>query len=254
MVGSMFRRSFFGALVPLLFVAYGCGGTPSSTASATPPAGTPRPGPPLDLLTLVPAHASVVLHADMDAVRRDPARYERLATGLASELGLHAESATLRELLDRTDRAVGVLAPGATSLEGMLLFAGRFTEHDFERALGIAQARHGGAATARVGADGRTLIPLGDATLAQLDTWTWALVQGSGLREHIAAVPIGQGTPFGQRLIEFGPRIGLPRGSAQAWANQDHPVGADIVGLVFQGENPRMVANFVSTVRRNLGL
>lgn len=233
----------------------GCGG---GAAAAPPvaetPAGTPRPGPALDLIALVPANAAVVLHADMRSVRQDPARYDRLASGLATQLGLSAESSTVRALLDRTDEAVGVFAPGDGTLEGMLLFAGRFSDEDFERALNIATARHGGPATAQAGTDGRRVVPLGSATLVQLDTWTWAIVEGPGLRAHVSQVTLGGARQFRQRLAEFGPRIGLPQGSAQAWANQDHPVGADMVGLVFQGENPQMVQNFVATVRRHLGL
>lgn len=247
-------RSLLVALVSFS-CAVGCGGAPApSSAEAVTSVGAPRPGPPLDLLALVPANASVVLHADMGSVRRDPARYDRLASGLATHLGLAAESSTLRALLDRTDEAVGVFAPGPASLEGMLLFAGRFSDDDFERALGIASARHGGPASPESGPGGRRIVPLGNATLVQLDTWTWAVVEGPGLRAHIAEVALGSGRQFGRRLIEFGPRIGLPQGSAQAWANQDHPVGVDMVALVFQGENPEMVQNFVSTVRRHLGL
>src|SRR5690606_21332535 len=130
----------------------------------------------------------------------------------------------------------------------------RYSDADFERALAIAAARHGGPATARAGADGRRVVPLGDATLVQLDTWTWAVVQGAGLRAHIAQVPLRGARSFERRLIEFGPRIGLPQGSTQAWANQDSQVGVDMVALVFAGENPQMVQSFVSTVRRHLGL
>lgn len=230
----------------------GCGGTaaPSSTATA----GTPRPDAAVDLLALVPANATVVLHADMNAVRRDPARYERLANGLAAQLGLSAESSTLRALLDRTDDAVGVFAPGDGPLEGMLLFAGRFSDADFERALAIASARHGGPAAPQTGSDSRRIVPLGEATLVQLDTWTWAIVQGSTLRAHVAQVALRGGRRFSRDLIEFGPRIGLPEGAAQAWADQNSPVGVDMVALVFQGENPQMIENFVGTVRRHLGL
>lgn len=235
-----------------------CGGA-SSTGSSTGPAvaataGTPRQGPPVDLMALVPANVVVVLHADLDIVRRDPARYERIAGQLATELGLAAESATLRALLDRTEQAVGVFAPGAAALEGALLFTGRYSDDDFERALAIAAARHGGAPDDQRGADGRRVVALGDATLVQLDTWTWAVVQGAGLRAHLSQVPIRGARAFNRNLIEFGPRIGLPQGATQAWADQDQQVGVDMVALVFQGENPQMVQNFVATVRRHLGL
>lgn len=205
-------------------------------------------------MALVPANASVVLHANLDAVRQDPGRYERIAGQLATELGLSAESSTLRALLDRTEEALGVFVPSGEAQEGMLVFAGRYTDADFERVVEIASARHGGPATAQVGADGRRVVLLGDATLVQLDTWTWAVVQGASLRAHLAQVPLRGLSPFERRLTEFGPRIGLPQGSAQAWANQDSQVGVDMVALVFAGENPRMVQNFVSTVRRHLGL
>ncbi|HMO63997.1 MAG TPA: RAMP superfamily CRISPR-associated protein [Verrucomicrobiota bacterium] len=48
--------------------------------------------------------------------------------------------------------------------------------------------------------------------------------------------------------------FGLPAGSAQAWANQNEQVGVDMVALVFAGENPQMVHNFVATVMRHLGI
>lgn len=244
--------------VVLSFVVFvvGCGASASSGASSTAdPVGTPRQGPPVDLLALVPGDASVVLHADMNAVRQDPARYERLASGLATELGLSAEASTLRALLDRTDEALGVFRPSANGIEeGMLLFTGRFSGQDFERALAMAAARHAGAPNDVAGSDGRRVVELGTATLVQLDTWTWAVVHGAGLRAHLASVPLRGSRAFTRNLLEFGARIGLPQGSAQAWANQDSQVGVDMVALVFQGENPQMVQNFVSTVRRHLGL
>ncbi len=230
-----------------------CGGASGSQSAAT-VTGSPRQGPPVDLLALVPANASVVLHADMNAVRMDSARYDRLASGLATELGLASDSATLRALLDRTDEAVGVFMPGAASEEGMLLFTGRFSDQDFESALAIASARHQGSPSTQSGGDGRRVVELGAATLVQLDTWTWAVVQGSQLRAHIASIPLRGARAFNRNLIEFGPRIGLPQGAAQAWADQNSPVGVDMVALVFQGETPQMVQNFVSTVRRHLDL
>lgn len=234
-------------------LAWGCGSAAGAPSSME---GVPRPGPAVDLMGLVPANAAVVLHTDMDTVRRDPARYQRIAGQLATDLGLAAESGTLRALLDRTERAVGVFAPSAdgAGLEGMLLFTGRYSDADFETALAIAAARHGGAGDTQVGSDGRRIVALGNASLVRLDTWTWAVVQGAGLRAHLAAVPIGGGRAFSRSLIEFGPRIGLPQGSTQAWANQDSPVGVDMVALVFAGEHPQMVQSFVSTVRRHLGL
>ncbi len=231
----------------------GCGAAASSVASSA--AGESRPGPAVDLMAMVPASAVVVLHADIDTVRQDPMRYDRIAAQLATELGLSAEAATLRALLDRTEQAVGVFAPGADGRqEGMLLFTGRYSNADFEGALAIASGRHGGAGDVQTGSDGRRLVGLGDATLVQFDQWTWAVVQGAGLRAHLARIPIGGARAFSRNLLEFGPRIGLPQGSSQAWADQNAPVGVDMVGLVFAGESPQMVQNFVSTVRRHLGL
>jgi hypothetical protein len=249
----MHRHCAAASLLTVLLLALGgCGAAETSTVSG---AGTPRPGPAVDLMAMVPANASVVLHADIDTVRQDPARYDRIAGQLATELGLVAESATLRALLDRTEQAVGVFAPGADGRqEGMLLFTGRYSDADFEGALAIASGRHGGPAAAQVGSDGRRVMALGNATLVQFDTWTWAVVQGPGLRAHLAQVPIGGARAFSRSLIEFGPRIGLPQGSSQAWADQNAPVGVDMVGLVFAGENPQMVQSFVGTVRRHLGL
>lgn len=248
----------FGLSSLALALALGCGGgggaTGGRTATAAAEEAGPRPGGAVDLLTLAPSNANVVLHANLVAVRQDPARYERIAGELASELGLAGEAATLRGLLDRTDTALGVFGPGAGTQEGMLIFSGRFTDADFERALSIAVARHGSRPAPEAGAGGRTLYALGDATLAQLDQWTWAVAVGPGLRAHLAQVAVGGGPRFGRSLIEFGPRIGLPAGSAQAWANQNEQVGVDMVALVFAGENPQMVHNFVATVMRHLGI
>jgi hypothetical protein len=245
------------SLMILALALAGCGGgaaSSSSSGAATTAVGTPRTGPAVDLIALVPAEASVVLHANMNTVRQDPARYDRLATGLATQLGLSSEVGAVRALLDRTDDAVGVFVPNGGALEGMLVFSGRFSEQDFEQAIAMASARHGAAGAVEAGSDGRRVVALGNGTLVQLDTWTWAVVHGPGLRAHIAQVALRGGRAFGQNLIEFGPRIGLPSGSAQAWANQSHPVGVDMVALVFAGENPQMVENFVGTVRRHLGL
>lgn len=247
----MYRLSHTFALCFLVLA--GCGPA-SSSGPVVATAGTPRQGPPVDLMALVPANASVVLHTDMNTVRRDSVRYERIAGQLATELGLSAENATLRALLDRTDEAIGVFAPNGATQEGMLLFTGRFSDADFEGALAIATSRHGGPGTDEAGAEGRRVVPLGNATLVQLDTWTWAVVQGAALRAHIAQVPLRGARAFNRNLIEFGPRIGLPQGATQAWADQDSPVGVDMVALVFAGENPQMVQNFVTTVRRHLGL
>jgi hypothetical protein len=235
-----------------LFLA-GCGGSSSEAAGSA--AVAPRPGPAVDLIALVPSGASVVLHADLNAVRQDTGRYDRLASQLATELGLAADSATLRALLDRTDEAVGVFMPGGSGgEEGMLLFTGRYSDQDFESALAIASARHPGQPSNTSGSDGRRVVELGAATLVQLDTWTWAVVQGPQLRAHVAAVPLHGARTFARDLIEFGPRIGLPQGAAQAWADQNSPAGVDMVALVFQGETPQMVQSFVATVRRHLGL
>lgn len=208
----------------------------------------------MDLLALVPASAVVVLHADLNAVRQDSGRYDRIASELAQELGLASDAVVLRELLDRTDAALGVFVPGGELREGMLVFSGRYAEGDFERALAIAAARHGSTPPPDTAGDGRQLYGLGGATLAKLDAWTWALAQGASARAHLAQMQLEGPRSFGRDLLEFGPRIGLPRGSAQAWADQDSPVGVDMVGLVFAGENPQMVHNFVSTVQRHLGL
>ena len=208
----------------------------------------------MDLLTLVPADALVCLHADLSAVRQDPVRYEHLASELASELGLSSDAATVHELLDRTTHAVGVFAPGGEHHEGMLVFSGTYGDADFEHALALAAGRHGSTPAPEAGADGREIYALGTATMAKLDQWTWAIAVGPRLRAHLTSVALGGGSPFGQRLIEFGPRIGLPRGSAQAWANQGEQVGVDMVALVFAGENPQMIHNFVSTVQRHVGL
>lgn len=238
-------------------LASGCGGGASSTgggATTTPAGGTSRPGGGVALLTLAPSDANVVLHADLNAVRQDPARYERIAGELATELGLAAESQTLRGLLDLTDEAIGVFGPGQGRQEGMLIFSGRYGNDDFDHALAIAAARHGSTPGPETGADGRQLYALGDATLAKLDQWTWAVAVGPTMRAHLSQMALAGGARFGRPLIEFGPRIGLPNGSAQAWANQNEQVGVDMVALVFAGENPQMVHNFVSTVMRHLGL
>ena len=245
----------FSALFSIVVLLAGCGASSAPTTTTTAAAPAPRPGPPVDLLALVPADAVVVLHADLGSVRQDPARYQQLADGLATELGLSAESATLRALLDRTDQAVGVFVPGANGQqEGMLLFDGRYSDQDFEQALSIASARHPGQPTTTTGGDGRRVIELGNATLVQLDTWTWAVIDGPTLRAHITSASLRGPRTFARDLLEFGPRIGLPQGSTQAWADQNSPVGVDMVGLVFQGQAPDMVRNFVSTVRRHLAL
>jgi hypothetical protein len=243
-------------LAPLtILLALGCGGGGGASSGATTAAaGTPRPGGPVDLVSLVPASAVVVLHADLSSVRQDPTRYDRIAGQLASELGLASDSGVLRELLDRTDDAVGVFLPGGATREGMLVFSGRYADGDFERALSIASARHGSTPPPQGGADGRRVYELGNATLVELDDWTWAVAEGATARAHLAQVQLGGPRSFGRELLEFGPRIGLPSGSAQAWADQDSEVGVDMVGLVFAGENPQMVHNFVSTVQRHLGL
>ena len=244
----------------ILLLAVGCGGGGGAAAgggasTTAAPAGDPRPGGPVDLIGLAPAASVVVLRADLNAVRQDPARYDRIAAELATELGLATDAAVLRALLDRTDDAVGVFVPGADGRQhGMLGFSGRYADGDFERALAIAAARHGSTPAPEVGADGRRIHALGDATMAELDDWTWAVAVGDEMRAHLAQVSLSGPRAFGRDLLEFGPRIGLPRGSTQAWASQDTEAGADMVGLVFQGENPQMVHNFVGTVKRHLGL
>lgn len=249
-------------LVSALAVSFamGCGGPTSgggggtTTAAAAPAA--PRPGGPVDLVALVPGNAVVVLHANMNYVRQDPARYDRIAGELATELGLSAEHATLRELLDHTDDAIGVFGPAGADghEEGMLVFAGRYSADDFDHALAIAGSRHGSTPEPEAASDGRRVYALGDATIARLDQWTWAVAKGPSMRAHLLALSLAGPRAFSRNLLEFGPRIGLPQGSTQAWADQDAPVGAAMVGLVFQGENPQMVHNFVGTVRGHLGL
>ncbi|MGE0785385.1 MAG: hypothetical protein AB7S26_06845 [Sandaracinaceae bacterium] len=242
------------ALLLSTLVACG-GGTANGTGTReTVSVGTPRPGGPVDLVRMVPAGAVTVLHADLGYVRRDPARYARIANELATELGLSAEAATLRALLDQTDAAVGVFRPAAGRQEGLLLFSGRYSTADFDRALAIASARHGAEVAPQATASGGRLYALGDATVAQLDQWTWGVAVGDGMRAHLAQVSLGGGSPFGQHLAEFGPRIGLPEGSAQAWADQNQQVGVDMFSLVLAGENPQMVHNFVATVMRHLGI
>lgn len=240
----------------VLTFGIGCGGGGGSvgTVGPTTPAGTPRPGGAVDLRTVISSTALVVLHADLSVVRRDAAAYERIAGQLATELGLSADAATLRHLLDRTDRTVGFVTPGSAGQEGMLIFSGRYAAEDFDLALALAVARHGSAPAPQTGADGRQIYAMGDATIARLDQWTWAVAVGEGPRAHLAQVALGGGPRFGHDVIEFGRRVGLPAGSAQAWANQDEQVGIDMVALVFAGASPQMVHNFVSTVKRHLGL
>ena len=250
----MNRLSRCFALSILVF-SVGCGGSEGTSGDTTPDPGTPRPGGAVNLMTLAPANANVVLGADLSAVRRDPARYERIAVELATELGLAADATVLRALLDRTDHALGAFGPGAGgSQEGMLIFAGRYAESDFDHALALAAGRHGSTPAPETGADGRRIYAMGSATVAQLDQWTIAVAQGPSMRAHLSQLALSGGARFSHDLIEFGPRIGLPSGSAQAWANQDEQVGVDMVALVFAGESPQMVHNFVATVMRHLGL
>ena len=232
----------------------GCGGG-GTTQAATTPVAAPRPGGAVNLLTLPPANANVVLRADLSAVRQDPARYAEIASQLVAELGLGGDASTVRPLLDRTDEALGVFAPGAgTEQEGMLILSGRYGGGDFEQALGVATRRHGSSPAPQATASGGQLYALGDATLVKLDDWTWAIAIGAGMRAHLAQVALSGGARFSHDLIEFGPRIALPTGGAQAWANQDSQVGVDMVALVFAGDSPQMVHNFVATVGRHLSL
>lgn len=255
MVRVMQRPNRLSTLLLALLVTLSLSACGGATGSVTIDPSSVRTGPPVDLLGLVPSSAVVVLQANLDSTRQDPVRYERIAAQLATELGLTAEAGTLRALLDRAEHAVGVFAPSPDGgHEGMLMFTGRFADADFERAVGIATQRHGGGPVAETGAEGRRILAFGNAALVQFDTWTWAVVQGAGLRAHLARAPLHGGRAFSQNLIEFGPRIGLPQGSARAWASQQSPAGVDMVALVFAGENPEMVHNFVSTVRRHLGL
>ena len=239
-------------------ISAGCGGGTTTSAGGGTTAtvgGPPRPGGAVDLQALIPADALVVLHANLSTVRQDPARYSRIAAELAQELQLSAEADTIRALLDNTDDAVGVFTPTGDPErhEGILFFSGRYADADFGHALAIAASRHGSTPAPQSATSGQ-LYALGDATLAQLDQWTWAVAVGAGARAHLAQVSLGGGRAFRQNLLEFGARIGLPSGSAQAWANQDTQAGVDMVALVFAGENPQMVHNFVATVSRHLHL
>ncbi len=252
----MNRGSRLGLLgfVCALVGALGCGGGGASGGTTPEPAGPPRPGGAVDLLTLIPANANVALRADLSTVRREPARYDQIASELVTELGLGAEAGAVRALLDRTDQALGVFASGAgASQEGMLIFSGNYAASDFGRALEIAGSRHGSTPAPQAGVGGSEIYAMGDATIAKLDQWTWAIATGPGMRAHLSQLVL-QGAPrFEHELIEFGPRIGLPLGSSQAWANQDEQAGVDMVALVFAGNNPQMVRNFVVTVSRHLG-
>ncbi len=249
------RARSLGLVILALLLASGCGPRGGGASQRTTVAsGTARPGGAVDLVRMVPTGPSTVLHADLNAVRQDAARYDRIASQLATELGLAAESATIRALLDRTDSAVGVFVPGGATQEGLLMFTGRYAAEDFDQVLAIATARHGAQVAAQATASGGRLYALGQATVAQLDQWTLAVAVGPRMRQHLTTVGLGTGARFGQNLIEFGPRIGLPNGSAQAWADQSQPVGTDMFGLVMAGENPQMVHNFVATVQRHLGL
>lgn len=239
----------------LFLFVMGCGGAGATTGPETAPAATPRPGGAIDLVRLAPVNAVVLLHANLEQVRRlDVVRYDRIAGELIRELDLTAYADVMLALLNQADSAIGVFAPGASSQEGMLIFGGQYSDADFERVLAVASARHGSTPEPQVGADGRAIYALGNATLARFDRWTWAVAVGEGMRGHLSQVSVTGGPPFGHGLIEFGPRIGLPQDSAQAWANQDEQVGVDMVALVFAGENPQMVHNFVTTVRRHLSL
>lgn len=252
------RPAAFAALLSsLLLLACGGGSTGATTSTASAAtAGPPRPGGAVDLATMIPGNASTVLNTDMNRVRQDPARYDRIASQLATELQLTSDSATLRALLDRTDRAVGVFLPSAAppAQEGMLLFSGRYAESDFDNALAMAAGRHGSTPAPSAGADGRAIYALGDATLVKFDQWTWAIAVGPSARAHLSQVSLSGPRAFSRNLLEFGPRIGLPNGAAQAWADQDQQVGVDMVALVFAGEHPGMVRDFVTTVSRHLGL
>lgn len=253
MVAAM-RTKWLPLLVVLTVAA--CGGGQRAPQSEAAAARMARPGGNVDLLGLVPTDASVVLHTHLDIVRADPARYEELASGLARELGLMAESTTLHELLDHTNASVGAFVPsdGSGSQEGLLLFAGSYSEADFEHALSIAHTRHGSAPQPITMSDGRRIYALGDATLVRFDQWTWGVSRGPAMRAHLTHAPLGGPRRFRRSLAEFGRRIGLPSGSAQAWARQDTQAGTDMVALVFAGEHPQMVEHFVSTVARHLGL
>jgi hypothetical protein len=242
----------FLSSVVLGLIVSACG--PVAGGGGATGARVPRTAPPPDLIALAPANSIVLLHADLNAVRQSP-RYDWFAEQLAVELGLTAESPTLRALLDRTDDALGVMIAGGDGRqEGALLFSGEYASNDFDTALALAQSRHGGPGEEARGPDGRRVVMLGNATMIAFDPWTFAVVQGAQMRAHLSQVPLRGPRSFRHDLIEFGARIGLPQGSAQAWASQDTPVGADMVGLVFAGENPQMVHNFVGTVQRHLGL
>ena len=104
--GALLSQLSPWAVLALALAGCGVGAASTSSGAATTAVGTPRTGPAVDLIALVPAEASVVLHANMNTVRQDPARYDRLATGLATQLGLSSEVGAVRALLDRTDERV----------------------------------------------------------------------------------------------------------------------------------------------------
>ena len=147
------------------------------------------------------------------------------------------------------------MAPGGSgALEGVLLFTGAYAPADFDQLVAMAESRHGSAAARTTGADGRRILPLGAASLVALDDRTWAVVQGPAMRAHLTGVALRGPRAFRRDLIPIGPRIGLPRGSTSAWADQQRPVGSAMFALVLQGANPRMMFNFVDTVRTHLRL
>src|SRR5262245_21621361 len=124
-----------------LVLLVGCGSVSGGGGLETAPVA--RTAPAADLIALAPGNAIVVLHANLGIVHASP-RYDWFAQQLAVELGLSAESPTLRALLDRTDDALGVMIAGSGRQEGALLFSGQYGSGDFEQALAIARARHGG--------------------------------------------------------------------------------------------------------------
>ncbi|MFK7990693.1 MAG: hypothetical protein AB8I08_32020 [Sandaracinaceae bacterium] len=243
-------------LSTLLLLACGGGASGGGGTTVAAAAGPPRPGGAVDLALMVPANASTVLNANLSTVRQDPARYDRIASQLASELQLTTEASTLRSLLDRTDRAIGVFMPSSAppAQEGMLIFAGNYADTDFDQAIAMAASRHGSTPAPSSGADGRMVYAFGNATLVKFDQWTWAVSVGPQARAHLSQVSLAGPRAFSTNLLEFGPRIGLPSGAAQAWADQDQQVGVDMVALVFAGEHPSMVHDFVATVSRHLGI
>jgi hypothetical protein len=239
--------------VATLVAVVACGGPPAPAATPPPPEPAGPPVTPTDLMSVPPASALAVLRVDL-AVVRSSDRYGRFEGELVRELGLEGEDAAVRALLANADEAVGVIVPGARGHDGALVVHGRFTEGDFVAARRIAEAEHGTAGQPSARVDGGVLLDFGEASLARVGATTFGVAKGAAGRELLRTAVTGGPAAFRETLAEFGRRVGLPAGSCQAWASQTTAVGEDLVGLVLAGDRPRMVAEFVATVSRHLGL